>query len=219
MAELKKVKARGEEDRSLWKTAIEVVIGILALLQAIKLFACQGIPWVQTFGAIYLASYLVQSLLNGLCVRRSTNYPATPKRPIVLDPDEANTIEAERLICLTSQLIYRVWLLSGTTASYSNENEHFASTAVFALTCVFMLLINTLVAIPVMMLLLAACLLLALVAVVLPPCLFLYATTMAFERLFATNPVSLLADALAVQEETVTWTAGPSIILGFVWLE
>ena len=37
-----------------------------------------------------------------------------------------------------------------------------------------------------------------------------------FERLFASNPFSLFADALDVQELSLTWTAGPSLVLGLV---
>jgi hypothetical protein len=40
------------------------LLALLAILQALKLYALRGIPWTQAFGTMYLVSYLTNALLN-----------------------------------------------------------------------------------------------------------------------------------------------------------
>ena len=48
---------------SLTEHVLSIVTFVVATIQFIKLFALKGIPWTQTFGAFYFASYLVQEAL------------------------------------------------------------------------------------------------------------------------------------------------------------
>ncbi|KAH8762924.1 hypothetical protein F5882DRAFT_522720 [Hyaloscypha sp. PMI_1271] len=50
------------------------LLSLLAILQALKLYALGGIPWTQAFGTMYLASYLTNALLNVL------GKPQTPEQ-------------------------------------------------------------------------------------------------------------------------------------------
>jgi len=53
---------------------------VLALLQALKLYALRGIPWTQAFGTMYLISYGTNALLNILGKPEPDLYPARPER-------------------------------------------------------------------------------------------------------------------------------------------
>ena len=64
-------------DVSLSKRLTEWAVFVLALLQAVKLSGMKGIPWTQTWGAIYMASYVVGEMLNQFGRRRPSTSPAT----------------------------------------------------------------------------------------------------------------------------------------------
>lgn len=43
---------------------MQVLLHVMAILQAIKLFSMQGILWTQLFGGCYLLLYVVNGFLN-----------------------------------------------------------------------------------------------------------------------------------------------------------
>ena len=71
-----------------------------AVVQAVKLFSCRGLPWTQVFGAIYLVSYLVVEVLNELGHASEANPPPEPPEEVdilVRGIKEGLTVRAERM--------------------------------------------------------------------------------------------------------------------------
>lgn len=68
-----------EESTSCSRIVGRSLLALLAILQALKLYALRGIPWTQAFGTMYLVSYLTNALLNVL------GKSQTPEQPPLAD--------------------------------------------------------------------------------------------------------------------------------------
>ena len=84
-----------------------------AVLQLIKLLACHGIPWTQTFAAMYIMSYLAHELINLSREPFVETHLAVPNSEIdVKQFSEDNTSSAIAIPWLLPQMILWVYCLS-----------------------------------------------------------------------------------------------------------
>jgi hypothetical protein len=67
-----------EESTSLPRIVGRCLLLLLALLQALKLYALRGIPWTQAFGTMYLLSYATNALLNVFGKPQTSEHLAQP---------------------------------------------------------------------------------------------------------------------------------------------
>ena len=89
-----------EDELSVSQRFISWLSLATAVVQAVKLFSCRGLPWTQVFGAIYLVSYLVVEVLNELGHASEANPPPEPPEEVdilVRGIKEGLTVREERM--------------------------------------------------------------------------------------------------------------------------
>lgn len=186
------------------------ILVTLAVIQSIKLFVLTGIPWTQFFGACYLLSYLVNTLLNVFGQPRSkVEAVALPQRGSML-LDRKVIAKAANMAAI-AQLV--VWIASLTKVLPDDDLESWDNVGILLhftallLTATPMLLIFAVV---------STILLLVDVAIVLGPAgILLYLCYIQARREWP-SLVELTSSALSVAEDTAA--IGLSALFGSISL-